>query len=84
MYDIYIEKTAERDLKKLPAADFERIIPHLKSLAEDARPPGSRKISGTEHDWRIRVGTYRIIYELNEKEKVVSILRVRHRREVYR
>ena len=84
MYDIYIEKAAERDLKKLPAADFERIIPHLKSLAEDARPPGSRKISGTEHDWRIRVGTYRIIYELNEKEKVVSILRVRHRREVYR
>lgn len=84
MYDIYIEKAAERDLKKLPAADFERIIPHLKSLAEDAKPPGSRKISGTEHDWRIRVGTYRIIYELNEKEKVVSILRVRHRREVYR
>ena len=84
MYDIYIEKTAERDLKKLPAADFERIIPHLKSLAEDARPPGSHKISGTEHDRRIRVGTYRIIYELNEKEKVVSILRVRHRREVYR
>lgn len=84
MYDIYVEKAAERDLKKLPAADFERIIPHLKSLAEDAKPPGSRKISGTEHDWRIRVGTYRIIYELNEKEKVVSILRVRHRREVYR
>jgi len=84
VYDIYVEKAAERDLKKLPAADFERIIPHLKSLAEDAKPPGSRKISGTEHDWRIRVGTYRIIYELNEKEKVVSILRVRHRREVYR
>ena len=84
MYDIYIEKAAERDLKKLSAADFERIIPYLKSLAEDARPPGSRKISGTEHDWRIRVGTYRVIYELNEKEKIVSILRVRHRREVYR
>ena len=84
MYDIYIEKAAERDLKKLSTADFERIIPHLKSLTGDARPPGSRKISGTEHDWRIRVGTYRIIYELNEKEKVVSILRIRHRREVYR
>ena len=84
MYEILIEKAAERDLKKLPAADFERIIPHLKDLAEDARPAGSRKISGSEHDWRIRVGTYRIIYELNEKEKIVKILRVRHRREVYR
>jgi mRNA interferase RelE/StbE len=84
VYDVRIEKAAERDLRKLPAAVFERIIPHLKRLAEDARPSGSRKISGTGHDWRIRVGTYRIIYELNEKEKVVSILRVRHRREVYR
>ncbi len=85
MYDIYIEKAAERDLKKLPAADFERIIPHLKILAEeDARPPGSRKISGTEHDWRIRVGIYRVIYEIDEKGKTVKILRVRHRREVYR
>ena len=56
----------------------------MKGFAEDAGPSGSRKISDTEHDRRIRVGTYRIIYELNEKEKVVSILRVRHRREVYR
>lgn len=84
MYEIVIEKAAERDLKKLSAANFERIIPHLKSLAEEARPAGSRKISGSEHDWRIRVGTYRIIYELNEKEKVVKIMRIRHRREVYR
>jgi mRNA interferase RelE/StbE len=84
VYEILIEKAAERDLKKMPAADFERIIPHLKGLAEDARPAGSRKISGSEHDWRIRVGTYRIIYELNEKEKTVKILRIRHRRDAYR
>jgi mRNA interferase RelE/StbE len=84
VYEVYVEKAAERDLKKIPAADFERIIPHLKGLAEDARPIGSRKISGSERDWRIRVGIYRIIYELNEKEKTVKILRVRHRREAYR
>jgi mRNA interferase RelE/StbE len=84
VYEILIEKAAERDLKKIPAADFERIVPYLRGLAEDARPAGCRKISGSEHDWRIRVGTYRIIYELNEKEKVVKIMRVRHRRAVYR
>ena len=84
MYEILIEKAAERDFKKLSAADFERIIPHLKGLAEDARPAGSRKISGSEHDWRIRVGTYRVISELDEKGKTVKILPVRHRREVYR
>ncbi|MCX5838247.1 MAG: type II toxin-antitoxin system RelE/ParE family toxin [Deltaproteobacteria bacterium] len=84
MYEILIEKAAERDLKKLSAADFERIIPHLNGLAEQARPAGSRKIGGSEHDWRIRVGTYRVIYEIDEKGKTVKILRVRHRREVYR
>ncbi len=84
MYEILIEKAAERDLKKIPAVDFERIVMHLRGLAEDARPAGSRKISGSEHDWRIRVGTYRVIYEIDEKEKTVKILRVRHRREVYR
>jgi mRNA interferase RelE/StbE len=84
VYEVYVEKSAERDLKKLSAADFARIIPHLKDLATDARPVGSRKITGSERDWRIRVGTYRIIYQLDEKEKTVKILRVRHRREVYR
>jgi mRNA interferase RelE/StbE len=84
VYEILIERAVERDLKKLPAADFERIIPHLKGLAENARPAGSRKISGSGHDWRIRVGTYRVLHEIDEKEKTVKILRVRHRREVYR
>ena len=84
MYEILIEKAAERDLRKLSVADFERIIPHLKGLAEEARPAGSRKIIGSEHDWRLRVGTYRVIYEIDEKKKTVKILRVRHRREVYR
>ena len=51
MYEILIEKAAERDLKRLSAADFEKIISHLKGLAEEARPAGSRKISGSEHDW---------------------------------
>ena len=56
----------------------------MKGFAEDTRLIGSRKISGSERDWRIRVGTYRIIYELNVKKKTVKILRVRHRREAYR
>jgi hypothetical protein len=50
VYEILIERAGERDLKKLPAVDFERIIPHLKGLAENARPAGSRKISASGHD----------------------------------
>lgn len=84
MYEVILERIAERDLKKLPADIFSRIIPEIKSLKQDARPDGCRKITGSKNDWRIRVGEYRIIYEIREKTKTIAIMRVRHRRDVYR
>ena len=84
MYEIFIERTAERDLKQLPSSQFLRIIPQIKMLAHNARPPGSRKLTGTNRDWRVRVGDYRILYEIDDKSKVVRVMRVRHRKEVYR
>jgi len=71
-------------LKKLPADVFFRIISHIKALAENPRPARCRKITGATNDWRIRVGKYRVIYEIDDEEKVVRIFKVRHRREVYR
>lgn len=56
MYEILLESRAERDLKKLRAEVFHRIIPKLKALGENPNPPGSRKITGSENDWRIRIG----------------------------
>lgn len=84
MYEVYIEQRAERDLKRLSPDDFHRIVSRIKTLAEESRPYGCRKITGSKSDWRIRVGDYRIIYEIDEKNKVVRIMRVRHRREAYR
>ena len=84
MYEVYIERAAEKDLKKLPAEDFHRIIPTIKALSDEPRPYGCRKITGSKSDWRIRIGEYRIIYEINEKEKAVRIFRVKHRRDAYR
>lgn len=84
VYEVYLERYAERDLKRLMAKDFHRIISHIKSLAQNPRPSGCRKIVGSKSDWRIRVGEYRVIYEINEEEKTVRVMRVRHRREVYR
>jgi len=84
MVEVYLERAAERDLKRLSVAYFQRIIPHIKALAEDPRPPGCRKIVGSERDWRIVVGDYRVIYEIDRKERAVRVMRVRHRREVYR
>ena len=84
MYEVYLERAAERDLRKLPAEAFRRIIPRIQALAETPRPPGRRKLSGSDSDWRIRIGDYRVVYEIDDTEKVVRIFRVRHRRDAYR
>ena len=84
MYEIYLERGAERDLKRLSAHDFRRIITLIKALAENPRPSGCRKITGSKSDWRLRIGEHRIIYEIDERPKAIRILRVRHRREAYR
>jgi mRNA interferase RelE/StbE len=84
VYDVYLERSAERDLKKLPADLFQKIISHIKALAVAPRPPGSRKIKISINDWRIRIGDFRIIYEIDEKAKAVIILKVKYRKEAYR
>jgi mRNA interferase RelE/StbE len=84
VYEVLLERRAERDLKTLPAEVFHRIIPRLKALAEDPKPPGSRKIVGSKSDWRIRIGDYRVIYEIKEQAKAVKVMRIRHRKEAYR
>jgi mRNA interferase RelE/StbE len=84
VYEVYLEKAAENDLKRLPTATFQRIIPQIRALAENPRPSGCRKLAGSKNDWRIRVGDHRVLYEIDEKVKAVRIMRVRHRREVYR
>jgi mRNA interferase RelE/StbE len=84
VYEVYLERTAERDLKKLPAEVFHRIIPRIHVLGEDPRPPGCRKLTGSDSDWRIRVGDYRVVYEIDDAQSIVRVFRVRHRREAYR
>lgn len=83
MYEVYLERAAERDLKRLPVETFHRIVPRIRALAENPRPPGCRKLTGSDNDWRIRIGVYRVIYEVDESEEVVRVFRIRHRREAY-
>jgi len=56
----------------------------VSALSKNPRPFGCRKLSGSENDWRIRVGDYRVIYEIADANRIVRINRVRHRKEVYR
>lgn len=84
MYEIFLERTAEKDLKKLDKTHFNRIVIRIKELSIKPRPRGCRKILGSVNDWRIRVGDYRIIYEINESSKSIRVMRVKHRGGVYR
>jgi mRNA interferase RelE/StbE len=84
MYRVFLERSAERDLRRLSADVHDRVIAAIRRLARNLRPPGCRKLAGTDEDWRIRVGDYRVIYEIAESIRVVRVNRVRHRREVYR
>jgi len=84
MYRVLVERSAEKDIKRLSPDVRLRVAKVLRNLANDPRPVGSRKLAGTKHDWRIRIGDYRVIYEIADVIRVVRVYRVRHRREVYR
>jgi mRNA interferase RelE/StbE len=84
MYEILLTSQAERDLKRLVAQEFHRIIPAIRALAETPRPPGCHKLVGSRSDYRIHIGDYRVIYEVDDKDNKVRIMRIRHRRDIYR
>jgi mRNA interferase RelE/StbE len=84
MYRVLLERAAEKDLKRLSSEIHDRVITAIRGLANDPRPSGCRKLSGSKHDWRIRVGDYRVVYEIADEIRIVRVNRVRHRREVYR
>jgi mRNA interferase RelE/StbE len=84
VYRVVVERSAEKDLKRLSSEIRSRAVTAIRLLAENPRPVGSRKLAGTENDWRVRVGQYRIVYEIADLIRIVRITRVRHRGEVYR
>jgi mRNA interferase RelE/StbE len=84
MYRVLLERAAEKDLARLPSETHDRVIAALQGLGRNPRPAGCRKLSGSKHDWRIRVGDYRVVYEIADTIRVVRVNRVRHRKEVYR
>ena len=84
MFSVLLERAAEKDLARLPARNHDRVIAAIMGLGKNPRPPGCRKLSASKNDWRIRVGDYRVVYEIAEAVRIVRINRVRHRKEVYR
>jgi mRNA interferase RelE/StbE len=78
------KKSTRKDLRKLPPSITDKIVEAVENLAENPFPHGVEKLSGSEHAYRIRLGDYRIVYEVVAESKLVEIQRVRHRKDVYR
>ena len=82
-YSVVIKKSAERELRVLPKQDLPRVVDRIRALAGDPRPLGNEKITGQER-YRIRQGDYRIVYAVDDEGRTVEIVKIGHRREVYR
>ena len=83
-YDVEIGRSAEKQLRRLPRRDRERIVSAITSLATDPFPKGVRKLSGYDDVFRVRIGRYRVLYSISERALTVLILKIGHRRSVYR
>ena len=83
-YSIEISRSAEKTLTKLPKDKLRKVISAIKVLAVNPRPAGCRKLSGQINVYRIRVGKFRIIYEVVEKKITIIVLKIGHRKDVYR
>jgi len=82
-YNIFLRKSVKSDFKNIPKRDLQRIMQRISGLTEDPRPHGSEKLSGQER-YRVRQGRYRIIYSIQDKELTVWIVKVGHRKDVYK
>lgn len=82
-YQVLIRSSAEKEMDALPVAFHKRIAAKIVSLGENPRPAGCKKLKGTD-GYRIRIGNYRVVYTIDDKAVLVTVVGVGHRREVYR
>ena len=82
-YKIFFKRSVEKDFESIPQKNLKRILDRIKMLAEDPRPTGCEKLTGQER-YRVRQGRYRIIYSIQDNELTVWVVKVSHRKDVYR
>ena len=82
-YRVELTTAAAKQIKKLPGRDRERVLDAIEDLADEPRPHGAKKLVGEKTAWRLRVGDYRVIYDVHDKQLLVTVVRAAHRRDVY-
>jgi mRNA interferase RelE/StbE len=83
-YSVEVTRTAEKQLRRIAKRDRSRVLDAIEALGTKPRPEGTRKLQGYEDIYRVRVGKYRIIYEVIDDRVVVIVLKVGHRKDIYR
>ncbi|MCA1716733.1 MAG: type II toxin-antitoxin system RelE/ParE family toxin [Actinobacteria bacterium] len=82
-YSLFIPRSVNKRMERLPAEVYDLLDSAILALADEPRPPGYVKLKGRE-EWRIRVGDYRIVYGIDDEQRIVEVLNVAHRRDVFR
>ena len=82
-YTLAILRRAQKELSDLPQDAYARVRDAIRNLAEEPRPSGSKKLAGRA-GWRIRVGSYRVVYEIDDPNRMITVMHMGHRRDVYR
>jgi mRNA interferase RelE/StbE len=82
-YEVFFRKSVEKDFKNIPPKDLQKIIRLIGSLADNPRPAGSEKLTGQDR-YRVRQGCYRVVYSIQDNELTVWVVKVAHRKDVYR
>jgi mRNA interferase RelE/StbE len=82
-HSLSILRRAQKELAQISPGDYERVVEAIRDLANNPRPAGCRKLTGRE-GWRVRVGDFRVLYEIDDRQRTVTVLHVGNRRDVYR
>jgi mRNA interferase RelE/StbE len=82
-YRIYFRESVEKDLAAISKSDLKKVLQRIKGLSENPRPSGSETLTGQER-YRVRQGRYRIVYSIQDKELTVWVVKVGHRKDIYR
>ncbi|MFN0200327.1 MAG: type II toxin-antitoxin system RelE family toxin [Bacteroidia bacterium] len=84
MYKVTVSRSAEKELSKIPKGIVNRIGTAIESLMENPRPTGSKKLKGTDENlWRIRIGDYRVVYDIEDSIRIIDIKKVGHGKDIY-
>ena len=84
VFQIIFKRSAQKDIRRIPQSILQFIYEHIEALATNPLPPGVKPVSGYDNYYRIRIGQYRVIYELSTSIRIIFIARVGHRKDIYK